>query len=752
MTLILDKLNTAQRQAVTTVDGPVLILAGAGSGKTRALTHRIAFLIGEKQIAPYNLLAVTFTNKAAGEMKERVKQLLGSTARGVPTIGTFHSVCVRILRQEIEVLGFKRQFVIYDDSDTLAAIKKSLLDLELDPKEFNPRAVRELISSAKNELVTPQQYEETASGLIQETAARVYFRYQKFLKDSNALDFDDLLMKTVELFQKFPELLEKYRRHWRYILVDEYQDTNKSQYVFVNLLAQKHKNLCVVGDDWQSIYSWRGADIRNILEFEKDYPEAKVVMLEQNYRSTKNILRAAQEVIAANVNKKDKNLWTENEAGDPVRLYEASDERDEARYIIDKMREYRRLGHANRSMAVLYRTNAQSRVLEEALLRAAIPYNIVGALKFYQRKEIKDILAYLRLVAGGNDFISFSRIINEPSRGVGEKTLAKIDQLAEAQGLAPAIKKIVGSQEISSGDGSVPWRLPPRARAGLTDLQNLFDQARKYLADHTIGELIDHVAVSSGYKKMILDGTEEGEARWENIQELKSVAGKYDASRGAESLEKFLEEVALVQELDRLDESTDAVTLMTVHSAKGLEYPLVFIIGLEEGLFPHARSYLDPSALEEERRLCYVGMTRAKQRLFLSYAVSRKIYGSVQFNLPSQFLEITNLEREPSALRPAQGSVWGSSGTSSFGHSATSDRSHSEKYSGTSFDDISTPDRSADRRFGGEEFSEFSSSSSGTTKNKKPRQRPSKSSGRSGGILDQIIEEKGGMRYEQVDE
>lgn len=715
MPAILDKLNPAQRAAVTTVDGPVLILAGAGSGKTRALTHRIAYLIGEKKIAPYNILAVTFTNKAAGEMKERVKKLLGSSARGLPTIGTFHSVCARILRQEIEVLGFKRQFVIYDDSDTLSAIKKALLDLEIDPKEFNPRAVRELISSAKNELLTPPQYEAAAAGLIQETAARVYFRYQKFMKDNNALDFDDLLMKTVELFQKFPELLEKYRRHWRYILVDEYQDTNKSQYVFVNLLAQEHKNLCVVGDDWQSIYSWRGADIRNILEFEKDYPKAKVVMLEQNYRSTKNILSAAQEVIAANINKKDKNLWTQNEAGEPVRLYEAADERDEARYIIDRVREYQRQGHANRAMAVLYRTNAQSRVLEEALLRAAISYKIVGALKFYERKEIKDMLAYLRLVASGNDFLSFARIINEPSRGVGEKTLAKLDQLAEKHGLPLAIEKLVAGHGSAVPVDGESWNLPPRAQAGLTDWQSLLVQAKKYLVGHTVSDLIDHVAITSGYKKMILDGSEEGEARWENIQELKSVAGRHDEARGAESLEKFLEEVALVQDLDRLDEKADAVTLMTVHSAKGLEYPIVFIAGLEEGLFPHARSYSDPAALEEERRLCYVGMTRAKQLLFLTYAVSRKIFGSVQFNLPSQFLEISNLEKENSS--PGFGVSLGES-VDVF------DRRSS----------VAAPLRP-------------SKSSGAGTSEREPR-----GSAGQRGILDQIIEEKGGMRYEDTGE
>lgn len=703
---ILQKLNSQQRAAVTTVEGPVLILAGAGSGKTRALTHRIAYLIGEKKVAPYHILAVTFTNKAAGEMKERVMKLLGGKSLGLPTIGTFHSVCARILRQEIEGLGFRRQFVIYDDSDTLSAIKKCLLNLEIDPKEFNPRAIRELISSAKNDLISPAQYEAGAAGLIQETAARVYFRYQKFLKDNNALDFDDLLAKTVELFQKFPELLEKYRHHWRYVMVDEYQDTNKAQYVFVNLLAQQHQNLCVVGDDWQSIYSWRGADIRNILEFEKDYPTAKVVLLEQNYRSTKNILSAAQEVIAANVNKKDKALWTENGAGEKVRLYEASDERDEARYIIDRVREYQRQGHPNRSIAVLYRTNAQSRALEEALLRSAIPYNIIGSLKFYERKEIKDVLAYLRLVASGSDFISLARIINEPSRGVGEKTLAHLDRLAGQIGLMPALKKMAGSGAVADATGALPWRLPPRAKSGLTDLLSLLSQARRYLADHTVSELIDLVAVSSGYKKMILDGTEEGEARWENIQELKTVAGKYDATRGAESLEKFLEEVALVQDLDRLDESADAITLMTVHSAKGLEFPMVFIAGMEEGLFPHARSYLDPAALEEERRLCYVGMTRAKQRLFLTYAVSRRLYGAVQFNLPSQFLEITNLEKENS-LAP-------SGATTPAWHGAE------EKFLAAEGENEARP------------------------RNKRPVKL--------GGILDQIIEEKGGMKYEETDD
>ena len=655
---ILSKLNDKQRLAVTTVDGPVLIIAGAGSGKTRALTHRIAYLISSGKARPYNILAVTFTNKAAGEMKERVKKLLGGV-RTLPTIGTFHSVCARILRQEIEALGYKRSFTIYDRDDQIAAVKKAMQELSIDTHENNPRAVLEMISSAKNELMTPRQFEDKAQSAAEEMVARVYYRYQKNLKDSHALDFDDLLMVTVRLFKKYPAVLEKYRRQWRYVLIDEYQDTNHAQYVFASLLAQKHRNLCVVGDDWQSIYSWRGADIRNILDFEKDYPGSKVIMLEQNYRSTKNILSAAQEVIAKNVAKKEKKLWTQNQNGQPVRIFTAGDERDEARYVVEKIQEYKQQGKSYQDMVVLYRTNAQSRVFEEALMRVAIPYTIVGALKFYERKEIKDVLAYLRLIASFTDRVSFARVVNEPGRGIGAKTLEAVLALAKKQGLdkalsefGAAVKNAAAKSEQLTAAGIDPIGLGRLSRAGdsLKEFRSIITDSRKYLERHTVAELIDYIARRSGYKKFLLDGSEEGEMRWENVQELKTVASKYKDSQGPESLEKFLEEVALVQDIDNLDQRTDTVTLMTLHSAKGLEYPIVFMAGLEEGLFPHGRSYLDPAQMEEERRLCYVGMTRAQEELWLTHATSRKLFGSVQFNEPSQFLEIKNVEQVSSPL------------------------------------------------------------------------------------------------------
>jgi DNA helicase II / ATP-dependent DNA helicase PcrA len=651
----LAKLNDKQRQAVTTVAGPVLIIAGAGSGKTRALTHRIAYLVATKKILADNILAVTFTNKAAGEMKARVKKLLGGAVK-ISTIGTFHSVCARILRQEIEVMGYRRGFTIYDGNDQVAAVRRALQELQIDPRENHPAAVLGMISAAKNDLITPADYEARAQSPAEEMTARVYYRYQKNLLTSQALDFDDLLMLTVALFKKYPEILEKYRRRWRYIMVDEYQDTNHAQYVFVNLLAAKHKNLCVVGDDWQSIYSWRGADIRNILEFEKDYPQARVIMLEQNYRSTKNILTAAQEVISKNVAKKDKKLWTDNRTGAPVRVYTAADERDEAQYIAEKIQFYKSQGHRYREMVILYRTNAQSRVFEENLMRAAIPYTIVGALKFYERKEIKDILAYLRLIFSFTDLVSFWRVVNEPSRGVGERTLEKLEELIKKQSLEKAITSLALSATVTS-----TANFSASGRRGILELRDIISDGRKFLHDHNVSDLVDFVARRSGYKKMILDGSEEGEMRWENIQELKSVAAKYKDSRGPESLEKFLEEVALVQDADNLRAGADTVTLMTLHAAKGLEFPIVFVAGMEEGLFPHGRSYVDPAQLEEERRLCYVGMTRAQQELWLTHATSRRLFGSVQFNEPSQFLNIKNIERVNGAVVSASELTWSES-------------------------------------------------------------------------------------------
>ena len=624
---LLSQLNPRQKEAVETTEGPVLVLAGAGSGKTRALTFRIAYLIAVKNIKPEDILAVTFTNKAAQEMQMRVSKLLQglalrSSERQARSVagGTFHSVCAKILRREIEVLGYERSYTIYDSSDTLSAVRKCMQELSISTKAYNPRAFREMISSAKSELMNPKDYETHAQGHIQELVARVYYRYAKYLKQSNALDFDDLLMKTVELWEKFPKILDKYRNQWRYVLVDEYQDTNRAQYVLVNLLAKQHKNLCVVGDDWQSIYSWRGADISNILDFEKDYPNAKTVMLEQNYRSTKNILETAQQIISQNTDKKDKKLWTENESGEPVQVYTAHDERDEARFIIEKIQGS---GERLSEFVILYRTNAQSRILEEMLMRASLPYNIIGSLKFYERKEIKDMLAYLRLVNSFSDRVSFERVINEPPRGVGKVTLAKIEALAFGKTLAEAVKAVK------------------------PEFFDLIAKAKEYFGDHSVAELIDYVALNSGYRKRLLDGTEEGEERWQNVQELKSVAQKYKSLKGSEALEKFLEEVALVQDTDQL-KSGDQVTLMTLHSAKGLEYPTVFMAGMEEGLFPHARSYVDQAQLEEERRLCYVGMTRAQKELWLTHATSRKIFGNTQFNQPSQFLNLTDAERTES--------------------------------------------------------------------------------------------------------
>ncbi|EKD49363.1 MAG: hypothetical protein ACD_63C00170G0003 [uncultured bacterium] len=647
---ILKNLNKEQIEAVKAISGPVLIIAGAGSGKTRTLAHRVAYLIS-KGVKPWNILAVTFTNKAANEMKERVIKILKIDKKNyfyskMPVIGTFHSVCARILRQEVGVIGFDSNFLIYDTTDQLGAVRKVMRELGINTKDYNPRAVLGMISSAKNELIGPEGYEESADGHIQELVSRIYFGYRKLLEDNNALDFDDLLMKTVQIFEKYPQFLKKYQKKFQHILVDEYQDTNHAQYVIVNLLAKGHRNICVVGDDAQAIYSWRGADIRNILEFERDYPNAKVFKLEQNYRSTKNILNAARKVIEENINKKDKNLWTNNVEGEKVKAYEAIDEMDEAMFVLEKAKVRSQKAKVKvksqkftfSDMAVLYRTNAQSRVLEEALLSEGIPYRIVGALRFYERKEIKDMLAYLRVVASDRDFMSFRRIASG-----GEKTLDAVERfLREEKSIIGGIEKLRSKYQKNVQSPVSSFSRFKKSFKKLDELKNVLEESRKFLKNNTVSGLVDFVARKSGYKKMLLDGTLEGEARWENVCELKSVASKY--SKGAKELEKFLEEVALVQDTDNYDENTDAMTLMTLHAAKGLEFPIVFICGMEEGLFPHARSYIDPEQMEEERRLCYVGMTRAKSELYLLCASSRKLFGRTQLSQPSQFLEIENLE------------------------------------------------------------------------------------------------------------
>ncbi len=603
---ILKDLNEKQREAVLATEGPVLILAGAGSGKTKALTHRVAYLIREKKISPYNILVVTFTNKAAEEMIGRINNLLGqqdkvlgqTIPKLLPWAGTFHSICAKILRKEIDALGFRRSFVIYDEDDSLNAVKHAMDTLEIDKKQYNPRAVKNFISGAKNELITPTQYQKYARGYFGEIVQKVYTVYQKDLKTANALDFDDLIMKTVELFQKFPAVLKRWQDLFRYILVDEYQDTNRAQYILINLLAQKPSlpnNLFVIGDDYQAIYGFRGANFRNILDFEKDYPKAKVIKMEQNYRSTKSIINAAQKVIEKNILRSEKGLWTDNEEGVPATVFCAANEIEEAEFIIDEINALRHVGRYN-DFVILYRTNAQSRIFEEVLMQNQVPYRLVGALRFYERREIKDILSYLKLISNPLDKVSLRRIVNVPPRGIGKMT----------------------NHEIRS----------PKTDKFYLIMDDLRTAAKKLI----LPDLIDEVTQKTGYREWILDGTEEGEMRHENIEELKSVATR------SKSLEEFLENVALVADIDNLDRSAEAITLMTLHNAKGLEFPTVFMVGMEEGLFPHARSMMEPVEMEEERRLCYVGMTRAQKRLYLTHASVRMIYGAMSSNQPSRFI------------------------------------------------------------------------------------------------------------------
>jgi DNA helicase-2/ATP-dependent DNA helicase PcrA len=649
MSDISSHLNPRQKEAVTTVDGPILIIAGAGSGKTRTLTHRVAYLIKEKKIPPQNILAVTFTNKAAGEMKERIAKLLtayGSrlTAYGLPVVGTFHSVCARILRREIDKLGYKKSFNIIDDQDQLVLMKKVLKVLNIDTHQFNPHSFINAIGRAKNELVDFSEFSEKSGGFYEEIAAKAYERYQKNLKESHSLDFDDLIMLTVKLFQKFPEVLEKYQRLFRYILVDEYQDTNHAQYVLVNLLAQKHRNLCVVGDDWQSIYMFRQADIRNILNFKKDYPEAKVIPLEQNYRSTQIILDAAYGVIAQNANRTDKKLWTEKEGGHLIVSYEAEDEKDEADFVVSEIIKLTDSGkYAYSDCAVLYRTNAQSRILEEIFLRRSVPYRIVGGIRFYQRKEIKDIVAYLKIIQNPSDYIALERIINEPRRGIGEKTLALWAKFAKDMKLdlieaGLKINKIQDTRLLESrSGGQASYKLQTNKLDYIAKFCEFIKRMNEVKDRSKLSDFVEKVFRESGYEKYLLDSGLEGEMRSENARELLSVAKKYDGEE--RGLDMFLEEVALASDTDKIDQKKDMVHLMTLHSAKGLEFSSVFIVGLEEGILPHSRSMLNALEMEEERRLMYVGITRAKEKVHLLFTRERTIFGSTQINPPSRFLD-----------------------------------------------------------------------------------------------------------------
>ncbi|MGQ9497093.1 MAG: UvrD-helicase domain-containing protein [Desulfotomaculales bacterium] len=625
---ILGSLNPAQRSAVEHGPGPLLVLAGAGSGKTRVLTYRIAYLIHRYRVPVRNILAITFTNKAAREMRERVEALLPTVGRDL-WVATFHSTCARILRREIAALGYDPRFAIYDEGDQQTLIKGCLAELDLDERRHPPAAFRSAISWAKNWLVGPGEYAEQANDRHTELVARVYRLYQERLQENNALDFDDLLLLTVRLFREHPGVLARWQDRFRYILVDEYQDTNHAQYVLVNLLAAGHRNLFVVGDPDQSIYGWRGADITNILNFERDYPEAKVVKLEQNYRSTMRILDAANSVIRHNAARKEKRLWTAKGEGPPLVVYCGADERAEAKFVADRIRELSRSeGRTYRDFAVLYRTHAQSRVLEEVLLREGIPYTIVGGLRFYERKEIKDIIAYLRVIANPADGLSLVRVINEPRRGIGKVSIQRLFAYARETGLTPAAA-LAGAEAVPGLTG--------KAAKGMKELGALLAE----LAAHPgpVTALVREVYDRTGYwQALVNEGTVEAETRMENLLEFLTVTQTFDASTGG-TLGEFLAELALLTDIDRYDERADAVTLMTLHSAKGLEFPVVFLIGMEESIFPHARALYEPQELEEERRLCYVGITRAQERLYLTYAAQRMLYGRYCENEPSRFLE-----------------------------------------------------------------------------------------------------------------
>ncbi|AFL99838.1 ATP-dependent DNA helicase PcrA [Desulfitobacterium dehalogenans ATCC 51507] len=643
----LEDLNPVQRQAVEHREGPLLILAGAGSGKTRVLTYRIAHLIAQG-VEPWNILAITFTNKAAQEMRERVYSLVGSEGRGL-WVATFHSACVRILRSEIGYLpGYSRSFVIYDSGDQLAVIKSCMKELNLDEKKFAPRAIESVISDAKNKLLTPEDFSRRATDYFEQKAERVYELYQKKLLANNALDFDDIIMLTVRLFRENPEVLSQYQDKFRYILVDEYQDTNHAQYALVNLLAKKYRNLCVVGDDDQSIYMFRGADVQNILDFERDYPEAKTLKLEQNYRSTKSILQAANSVVQNNTERKEKSLWTENEDGQPIVYYVADNEHDEARYIAERIQRLLNVeGRKFNDFAVLYRTNAQSRVIEERFMKEGIPYRIFSGLKFYERMEIKDILAYLRILHNPADQVSFSRVLNVPKRGLGESTLEKILDYANEQEM-PVLDAIMEADYIPE--------LQSRAKKPLLAFAHLMQELKALaVAESSVTKLVEEVLKRTGYwDNLVSDKSPEAEARLENLREFLSVTAEYDekadnyenvvAQEGIEEalvpgLAGFLEQVSLVAQIDSLDQGDDAVVMMTIHSAKGLEFPVVFLGGMEEGIFPSSRSMLDPVLLAEERRLCYVAITRARERLYLAYAQQRMLYGRTQYNRPSEFFQ-----------------------------------------------------------------------------------------------------------------
>jgi DNA helicase II / ATP-dependent DNA helicase PcrA len=641
---LLAELNPAQREAVAATEGPVLVVAGAGSGKTRVLTYRIAHLIRDLGVAPESILAITFTNKAAEEMRNRVARLVGRATRAM-WVSTFHSACVRILRREATRLGYRSGFSIYDEDDSVRLVTMCIKDLDLDLKRFPPRGIKESISRAKNELVDYESYASTDQGFYHEQVSDIYRLYQQRLLEASAMDFDDLLMITVELLGAFPEVAKQYQERFRYILVDEYQDTNRAQYVLIKMLAAQHRNLCVVGDGDQSIYRWRGADIRNIEDFEKDYPDARIIVLDQNYRSTSRILDAANAVISNNPRRTPKHLWSDRGHGELIIRFEGEDEHDEAGFVADEVERLVDGGFNQSDVAVFYRTNAQSRVIEEVLVRRGVPYRVIGSVKFYERKEIKDALAYLRAIANPDDAVALKRIINEPKRGIGDTSVAHLDRFAQDHR--------IGFGEALHRAGEIP-QLTGRAQRQILEFAGMLDLMRMKADTGGIGAAIEAVLHDTGYLAALeAERSIEALGRIENLRELGSAATEFrvstegavvdgvewDSLSNLARLELFLETVSLQNETDELEEGAGAVTLMTIHNAKGLEYPAVFLVGMEDGVFPHARTLSDPAELEEERRLAYVGMTRARDRLYLTSAWKRMLFGASNYNTPSRFLK-----------------------------------------------------------------------------------------------------------------
>jgi DNA helicase-2/ATP-dependent DNA helicase PcrA len=644
-------LNPAQREAVVATEGPLLVIAGAGSGKTRVLTYRVAHLINAVGAKPNEILAITFTNKAAGEMRERLQQLLGPSGRGL-WILTFHAACGRILRREAQRLGYRSNFTIYDQADQIRLVKQCLEELERDPKRFTPRGIHNQISHAKDRLVQPQDYVAQVQSFYDQTVAEVYQLYQRRLFASNAVDFDDLLMLTVDVLERFPEALEKWRKAFRYILVDEYQDTNHAQYRLLQLLAEPDMNVCAVGDPDQSIFAFRGADINNILDFERDFPGTRTIALEQNYRSTNSILDAANHVITNNRERKPKELWSELGDGEPVRVIEVEDEHAEARFVAAGIAALVEEGFSGDEIAVFYRTNAQSRVLEDVLVRQGVPYQVIGGPRFYERAEVKDAIAYLQVIDNPYDAVSLQRIANRPRRGIGDASLARLQTWADAQG-----RSLWEATEFAeeAGVGAAPLRAVQQFR---TLIQSLQSGALEF----PVAELVERTLERSGYLEALeAERTIEAQGRMENLQELVGVAREYQETADEPSLSHFLQEISLYSDQDAIRGEESLVTLMTLHNAKGLEFRAVYLLGMEEGIFPHARS-IEEQGIEEERRLCYVGMTRAQELLTLTHASSRSLWGSRGYNLPSRFLDELPRTVERERLRPASWSSYGAAG------------------------------------------------------------------------------------------